>query len=167
MSISQIFKYCFNYRKKKQEQYSMRLTRKKTKKCLDLTKARYLYIVYLNYLVSTTTFLRDKLKEKTYERKQNHIYRINRNNILCTFTNINTNLSYVLRISILMIDTIFCWKWSFTNDQFDRYFYGNETESEIRKRIEKTYRCDKHDYKIISQQVRDINTNELIQEVRQ
>lgn len=60
--------------------------------------------------------------------------------------------------------SITCFKWHFTNDCLDRYFYLDSLK-ECRERIENTYRCKDSDFVVVSMQERDEETNKLVKEV--
>ena len=60
--------------------------------------------------------------------------------------------------------SITCFKWHFTNDCLDRYFYL-DTLKECQERIENTYRCKDSDFVVVSMQERDEETNKLVKEV--
>lgn len=59
---------------------------------------------------------------------------------------------------------ITCFKWHFTNDCLDRYFY-QDTLKECCERIENTYRCKDSDFVVVAVQERDEVTNKLVKEV--
>lgn len=60
--------------------------------------------------------------------------------------------------------SITCFKWHFTNDCLDRYFYLDSLK-ECCERIRNTYRCKDNDYVVVTVQERDEETNKLVKEV--
>lgn len=60
--------------------------------------------------------------------------------------------------------SITCFKWHFTNDCLDRYFYLDSLK-ECCERIRNTYRCKDNDFVVVAVQERDEETNKLVKEV--
>lgn len=60
--------------------------------------------------------------------------------------------------------SITCFKWHFTNDSLDRYFYLDSLK-ECCERIRNTYRCKDNDFVVVAVQERDEETNKLVKEV--
>lgn len=60
--------------------------------------------------------------------------------------------------------SITCFKWHFTNDCLERYFY-QDTLKECCERIKNTYRCKDNDFVVVAVQERDETTNKLVKEV--
>lgn len=60
--------------------------------------------------------------------------------------------------------SITCFKWHFTNDCLDRYFYLDNLK-ECCERIKSTYRCKDSDFVVVAMQERDETTNKLVKEV--
>lgn len=63
-----------------------------------------------------------------------------------------------------MSANVTCFKWHFSGDVMERYFYS-DTLKECVERIKKTYRIQDSDFRIVSIQYRDERNNELIKEV--
>ena len=60
--------------------------------------------------------------------------------------------------------SITCFKWHFTNDCLDRYFYLDSLK-ECCEHIRNTYRCKDNDFVVVAVQERDEETNKLVKEV--